>query len=543
MAYYHKKILMRNWLFSSISLCFGTMIAINSLHASPAVPRVGEDFVHSEMIYKRIQDNPVLLEIFLRDFPKGADLHNHLVGAIYAESFLRWAAEDELCVEVNKGLISPKKCLPSTSSHLAPEMPASSLIYNETAWNMMIDALSMRDFTPSEHDRSGHDHFFATFDGFEAVTDKHQGDMLAEALTHAADDHVHYLELMISPALGEMIHAGIGHKVPTDETLDAFDELLMPLMPDIIKDARQAVDQMEQDADKTLHCGTAQAAPGCFVQKKYLYQSIRSVPPQLLYPQLLAAYLLAKEDARFVGINIVAPEDDPISMHDYALHMKFFAHLNKKFPGIHLSLHAGELTPSLVGPEGVKDHIWQAVTVAGAQRIGHGVDILWEHDPQKLLALMASQKIMVEINLSSNEQILGISGQAHPLPLYLQNHVPVALSTDDEGVSRGSLTKEYLNAAQRYHLSYKDLISLSRTSLEYSFLEGYSLWIGHDFGKMTPQCHVTEIVLPLEKISSLCRQFLSANAKASAEWGLEKSFFEFDQEVAHNPLFMLPKKG
>src|SRR5437773_3757785 len=45
-----------------------------------------------------IRNQPLLLEAFLREMPKGGDLHNHLSGAIYAESYLRWAAEDRLCV-------------------------------------------------------------------------------------------------------------------------------------------------------------------------------------------------------------------------------------------------------------------------------------------------------------------------------------------------------------------------------------------------------------------------------------------------------------
>ena len=57
--------------------------------------------------------------------------------------------------------------------------------------------------------------------------------------------------------------------------------------------------------------------------------------------------------------------------------------------------------------------------------------------------------MMVEINLSSNEGILGVEGDAHPFPVYRSAHVPVALSTDDEGVSRIDLTHEYVRAAHR----------------------------------------------------------------------------------------------
>src|SRR6516225_7527474 len=42
--------------------------------------------------------NPLQLRNLLKKMPKGADLHNHLSGAIYAESWIRAAAEDQLCV-------------------------------------------------------------------------------------------------------------------------------------------------------------------------------------------------------------------------------------------------------------------------------------------------------------------------------------------------------------------------------------------------------------------------------------------------------------
>ncbi len=42
---------------------------------------------------------PLALHAFLEQFPKGADLHVHLSGAVYAETFIRDAAEDGLCVD------------------------------------------------------------------------------------------------------------------------------------------------------------------------------------------------------------------------------------------------------------------------------------------------------------------------------------------------------------------------------------------------------------------------------------------------------------
>src|SRR5271165_4444057 len=45
------------------------------------------------------QEGPLALQAFLADFPKGADLHVHLSGAVYAESFIRAAGQDGLCVD------------------------------------------------------------------------------------------------------------------------------------------------------------------------------------------------------------------------------------------------------------------------------------------------------------------------------------------------------------------------------------------------------------------------------------------------------------
>ena len=52
----------------------------------------------------------------------------------------------------------------------------------------------------------------------------------------------------------------------------------------------------------------------------------------------------------------------------------------------------------------------------------------------------------------------------------------MTLASDDEGISRIDLSNEYLLAVLRYKLSYRDLKTLARNSLEYSFLPGQSLW-------------------------------------------------------------------
>ena len=91
------------------------------------------------------------------------------------------------------------------------------------------------------------------------------------------------------------------------------------------------------------------------------------------------------------GINFVMPEDGFVSMRDYTLHMKMVEYLHAVYPKVHITLHAGELAPGLVPPEGLRFHIRQAVEMGHAERIGHGVDVMYEDDAPALLKEMARE--------------------------------------------------------------------------------------------------------------------------------------------------------
>lgn len=164
---------------------------------------------------------------------------------------------------------------------------------------------------------------------------------------------------------------------------------------------------------------------------------------------------------------------------------------------------------------------------AQAERIGHGVDVMHEDRPYDLLKEMAAKHVMVEINLSSNDGILGVTGKDHPFPIYRKFHVPVALSTDDEGVSRIDLTHEYVRAASTYALSYADMKQLVRTGFEHIFLPGESLWREPDNFTHTVAACATDS-LGASKRSPACDSFLSSNGKAAQQWELEHRFREFE---------------
>ena len=225
-----------------------------------------------------------------------------------------------------------------------------------------------------------------------------------------------------------------------------------------------------------LKCGTPDAEPGCNVTVRYLYQVLRGLPHEAVFAQILLGFELASSDPHFVGLNLVMPEDWYVPIHDFHEHMAMLDYLHGVYPKVHISLHAGEIAAGLVKPEDLTFHIRDSVERGHAERIGHGVDVMLEKDPIGLMKEMAARNVLVEINLTSNDQILGVSGDDHPLPVYMKYGVPVAISTDDEGVARSDMTHEYLRAVEGYHLSYTDLKRMTRQSIEHSFLPGQSLW-------------------------------------------------------------------
>jgi adenosine deaminase len=499
--------------------------------------------------------NALALEALLARMPKGGDLHMHLSGAVYAETFLKEAAADNICVNPNPKSLSLVKSTgvtkagPAMVDPVGPDcpqgdVPAASVFQNQRLYDALVDAFSMRSFVPSAG-VSGHDQFFATFDRFGALDKSRAGEWLDEVATRAAAQNEQYLEVMQTPSFFELAllwnslgwpatPAGARIDPEGDTTgtsraeLDALrTKLLAGGLRDEVKLDAKEFDEALASRARIEHCGGSSAAPACAVKIRYLYQVLRANPPQQVFAQTLLAFEVASVDANVVGLNFVQPEDATLSMSEYNRQMHMLDYLHSVYPQVHISLHAGELAPGLVPPDGLKFHIREAVELGHAERIGHGVDVMQETNPRALLHEMADRHVMVEINLTSNDAILGVVPPHHPLPEYRAAHVPVALSTDDEGVSRIDLTHEYVRAAMEYGLGYLDLKAMARSSLEHSFLPGESLWEKpDDFTRVKAACagQAVGAALPTAK----CRSLLGSSERAAEQWELERRFAAFE---------------
>jgi adenosine deaminase len=415
----------------------------------------------------RIRHDPPALRAFLRALPKGADLHTHLGGAVYAETMIRWAGELNQCVDV------PTLRL-TTCSGATTERPATAALADPLLYRQLVDAFSMRNWNPARG--PGHDQFFDTFGRFRAAFREGPsglpaitGQAVAEAVHRAALQHVLHVEFMITPGSGADAPAG-GLAADADTLRAAHERLLAGGLRDRVTERRRWLDAVEAEARKALGCGTPAARPGCDVSVRFIASALRGVAPAQVFAHAVFSFEMAAVDPRVVGVNMLMPEDYYIPMRDHALQMRMVQFLGQAYPSVPISLHAGELAFGLVPPEQLGVHVREAVEIAGARRIGHGTDIMYDADPAALLRTMARRRIAVEISLSSSDLILGVRGARHPLRQYLRAGVPVVLATDDEGVARSDLTNEYQRAVEEHGVTYRELKQMSRDSIALSFL-------------------------------------------------------------------------
>lgn len=520
--------------WASVKTSRTIMLLLLCVFASQAQPgtrasRAASTEQKTALYFDSIRKLPLQELAFLLKMPKGGDLHNHLSGAIYAESYIQWASDNGLCINTSTLALSvptpPAKCDPASQ-----QPPVSTALKSSALYGQLIDAWSMRNWQLSG--QSGHDHFFDTFVKFGPATWNQNGKMLAEAVARAARGRLLYVELMLTPdgTTTGVMSSQIGDKVVWDGN---FQSMLDKLKSNGIANAAATgianIQAAEAEKNRLLKCGTAQADAGCAMTIRYIAQVSRGAALSQVFAQMVTGFALASDpNSKVVALNLVQPEDSLASMQNFSLQMQMLSFLRPLYPRAHVSLHAGELAPGMVPPDGLTFHIRDSVTVARAERIGHGVDIMHESDPSELLKEMARRDVMVEICLSSNDLILGVSGPQHPLATYLKYGVPVALATDDEGVSRSEISREFLKAAEDQGLGYRQLKTMARNSLQYAFIAGGSLWSdGHRF---VPVNVCASDIAVMKLTSNGCRQYLDSSEKAHLQWQLEEEFRAFEKQ-------------
>ena len=113
---------------------------------SPASPWLARDFdtVVTADQFEAARDDHTELRAFLRRMPKGGDLHVHLSGAVYAERFIAWAAQDGLCANLADVLAGEAALRPAGRRARLPTPCSDQQFYDR-----LVNAFSTRAFLPS----------------------------------------------------------------------------------------------------------------------------------------------------------------------------------------------------------------------------------------------------------------------------------------------------------------------------------------------------------------------------------------------------------
>ena len=168
----------------------------------------------------------------------------------------------------------------------------------------------------------------------------------------------------------------------------------------------------------------------------------------------LARLAVSFKDRGVVGFDLAGAEMD----HPAKDHVEAFYLIRNN--NIACTLHAGEAA----GAESVHE----AIHYCGAHRIGHGVRLV---EDGSLLNYVNDHRIPIEICLKSNLQTRAVSNlRNHPLRLYYDAGMRLALSTDNRLITDTTVSDEYLLAAQTFGFNYTELKRLCVQGFKSAFL-------------------------------------------------------------------------
>jgi adenosine deaminase len=426
----------------------------------------------ADQYFEKIRNNEAKLTAFFSQMPKGGDLHHHFSGSIYAEPLLAHAIAEDFYLNTQTMTVSQEKQNGSDWVLFSTLQKNGEL---ETYKQKIIQKWSIKDF--NNVDYPSDKLFFESFMKFEPALKNNFEAGLLELKNRALKENVSYIETQL---------ATIPCPIKTDEISNYNNHLRKLIENKNEKAILQSLDSLFNYFNKNEAKKYALDFNANFVNKLHnelkiddkeftmRYQNfvLRFMEPVDLFKNLIIAFTSANENPLIVGVNIVSPEDGETSMKDYGLHMLMFKYCHSRFPKVKYAMHAGELNLGLVRPEELTWHINQAVYTAGANRIGHGVDIAYEEKSYDLLRYMSKNNIPIEINLASNEFILKVKDNRHPILLYQEFGVPIVISTDDAGILRTNLTEQFVLLAKRYPtITYIDIKTFIYNSINYSFIE------------------------------------------------------------------------
>lgn len=382
----------------------------------------------------------------LYHMPKGGDLHHHLSGSTFSESMYELALQQSSHGYQYYTKVRIENCVAYGSDEYGRN-PYYLMFRNI----MAIEYEQLGDCEKSEYKRledlntdekaawmdsirldqpyEGRDEFFGThWPRMNALgwNPWFQAETLFLNMQAFAEEGVSYFETQVS--IAGMMQAD-GTAISAEETVA------------IMRERLAQADALATGVTVRMQISILRFLPSAEDQLRYIYKFVHD------------------HNDLFVAVNMVGREDN-----DKGFPLRFLdtlRDLRRQYSGVKLSIHAGEVDEP-------NYHVRDTLLL-GADRIGHGNNLITDDDTMRL---MRHGPYLVEINLISNLLLNYVSDYAeHPFPEYLRTGIPVALSTDDRGMWDSTMTDEFYVAVKEFNLSWTEVKTLSRNSLQYSFVQ------------------------------------------------------------------------
>lgn len=444
-------------------------VSVQNLHSMSPQVLVGQLFESIKAHSKEY------LNSFIRELPK-TDLHIHSGGAISAEYFIKWAADNELYFDPTTYLFSKDEG-PRLDGN--PKLIKVKEVIDQSKYRELLDHYREKMSVGSCPDLSKtgrRKHFFKAFEIIDSLT-KHMPlvDKLSPVIQNARNQNVRYMELMIerlpSPTpegFERCFSRSQSEALAMLQTSDWIDSY--------VKGHTEEINQANAAVSRSLGLKSIvdKDGPVLFTDKdspivvNYILEIMRDMPNHEFFAHVAAAMALMSRCPCVVGLNIVGEEDGLLALQNFSAQMGILGYLHGQFGQPNITLHAGELNSSF-SPADARHHIRDSILIGKAKRIGHGANLDRENLPQ-VFNLMRKENIAIEICLASNLNILGVKPKDNSMVRYLENGIAVLPCSDDPAINHSALTEEYVDAVLSANLNYETVRKMLLDGIRHSFL-------------------------------------------------------------------------
>src|SRR5437588_3954251 len=91
------------------NVLIGVTVVVAAAIVAALLIAYGGDTAVTAARFSAIRSDHTALRAFVQRMPKGADLHVHLSGAVYAENLIAWTKDKNLCVQQTAKIVDCKE--------------------------------------------------------------------------------------------------------------------------------------------------------------------------------------------------------------------------------------------------------------------------------------------------------------------------------------------------------------------------------------------------------------------------------------------------